>query len=69
MYKLNGHINQYLANLIIHEQFLVEDKNNLRKYKKIYSMSKMQIFLKDSPILQQLTPSIEIKINSINNQR
>ena len=35
-----GHINQYLANLIIKDQLLIYDKNNLCKYKKMYQTSK-----------------------------
>lgn len=31
-----GHINQYLANLILDEQLLIWNKNNLHKYKTIY---------------------------------
>ncbi len=34
------HVNQRLANLIIDERLLIWDKNNFRKYKKIYPISK-----------------------------
>ncbi len=50
-----GHINQRLANLVIDEQLPIWDKNDLRKYKKIYPTSKAWIFLEfefNSPIPQ-----------------
>ena len=40
-----SHVNQRLANLIINEQLPIWDENDLRKYKKIYLMSKAWIFL------------------------
>lgn len=43
--KLNSHINEHLANFIMDKQFLIWDKNNLHKYKKIYLTSKAQLFL------------------------
>ena len=70
MDRLSGHINQRLAKLIIDKQFLIWDKNNLCKYKKIYPTSKTWIFLKskfDSPISQQLTLFIKPNINPIDN--
>ena len=36
----NGHVNQRLANLVIDEQLPIWDKNDLRKYKKMYPTSK-----------------------------
>ena len=48
-----GHINQCLANLIIDEQLPIWDKNNLRKYKKMYPTSKAWVLLElefDSPV-------------------
>lgn len=38
--KPSGYINQYLANLIIDKQLPIWDKNNFRKYKKLYQTSK-----------------------------
>ena len=67
-----GHINQRLANLVIDEQLPIWDKNDLRKYKKMYPTSKAWVLLEsefDSPVPQQLTPSIEAKTNPINNQQ
>lgn len=46
MDRSSDFITQHLANLIINEQFLIWNKNNLDKYKKIYSTSKAWIFLK-----------------------
>ena len=37
------HVNQRLANLVIDEQLPIWDKNNLRKYKKIYPTSKIWV--------------------------
>lgn len=71
MSKLGDHVNQRLANLVINEQLLIWYKNNLCKYKKMYPTSKAWVLFEskfDSPILQQLTLSIETKINLINNQ-
>lgn len=68
--RLGGHVNQYLANLVINKQIPNWDKNNLCKYKKIYSSSKAWVLLKfefDFPILQQFMPFIEAKTNPINN--
>lgn len=36
----NGHIDQYLANLVINKQPLAWDKYNLYKYRIMYLMSK-----------------------------
>ena len=36
----SNHVNQRLASLIIDKKLLIWDKNNLRIYKKMYSMSK-----------------------------
>ncbi len=72
MDRPSGHVNQRLANLVIDEQLLIWDKNDFRKYKKIYLTSKVWILLEsefNSPISQQLTPSIEVKTNPINNQQ
>ena len=70
MGRPSGYINQRLVHLIINEQVLIWDKNSFCKYKKIYSMSKASILLKskfDSLVVQQFTPSIEAKINCMNN--
>ena len=70
MGKPSGHINQRLANLVINEQLPIWDKNNLRTYKKIYLTSKAWIFFEsefDFSVFQQFTPSIEAKINLMNN--
>ena len=51
----SGHVNQCLAKLVIDEQLPIWDKNNLRKYKKIYPTSKALILLEskfDSPVSQ-----------------
>ncbi len=72
MGRPSDHVNQRLANLVIDEQLPIWDKNNLRKYKIIYPMSKTWIFFESkfkSPIPQQLTPSIKAKINLINDWR
>ncbi len=64
MGKPSGHVNQRLANLVIDEQLPAWDEKDLRKYKKMYPTSKAWILLEsDSPVLQQLTPSVEAKIN------
>lgn len=42
----SGYINQRLANLIINKLLLAWDKNNLYKYKLIYSISKIWLFFK-----------------------
>ena len=70
MGKPSDHVNQCLANLVINEQLPISDKNDLRMYKKIYLTSKVWILLKsefDSPVPQQFMPSIEVKINPMNN--
>lgn len=68
--KLSGHINQRLANFVSDKQILTWDKNNLYKYKKIYPMSKTQIFFKfDFFVPKQLIQSIKVKISLINNQK
>ena len=72
MGRPSDHVNQRLANLVIDEQLPIWDENDLRKYKKIYPTSKAWILLEsefDSPVPQQLTPSIEPKINPIDNRR
>lgn len=72
MNKFNNQVNQRLANFITEKQLLIKDKNNLYKYKKIYLILKVQILLESefvSPIFQQLTLSIEAKINPINNRK
>ncbi len=72
MGRPGGHVNQRLANLIINEQLPIWDKNDLRKYKKMYPTSKVWVLLEsefDFPVPQQLTPSIKIKINPINDRR
>ncbi len=69
MDKPSGHIYQYLANLVTNEQLLIWDKNDLRKYKKMYWTSKAWLLLEfkfDFPVSQQLRPSIEAKTNPIN---
>ena len=40
-----GHVNQRLANLVINEQLPIWDKNDLRKYKKMYPTLKAWILL------------------------
>ena len=68
----NDHVNQRLANLVINEQLLIWDQKYFYKYKKIYPISKSWVIFEsefDSPIPQQLTPSIKAKINLINNQK
>ena len=45
MGRPSGHVNQHLANLVINKQLLIWDKNDLRKYKKIYLTSKTWILL------------------------
>ena len=40
MGRTGGHVNQRLANLVIDEQLPIWDKNDLRKYKKMYPTSK-----------------------------
>lgn len=70
MGRPSGHINQYLANLIIDKKLLIWDKNDLRKYKKIYLTSKIYIFFKlefNFLISEQLKQFIKAKINPINN--
>lgn len=50
-----SHINKRLANLVINEQLPIWDENDLRKYEKIYPISKAWIILKsefDSPVPQ-----------------
>ncbi|WP_375449258.1 hypothetical protein, partial [uncultured Nostoc sp.] len=72
MGRPGGHVNQRLANLVIDEQLPIWDENDLRKYKKIYPTSKAWILLEsefDSPVPQQLTPSIKPKINPIDNRK
>ena len=72
MGRPSGHINQRLANLVIDEKFPIWDKNDFRTYKKIYPTSKTWILFEskfDAPIPQQLTLSIEPKINLIDNQK
>ena len=72
MGRPSGHVNQRLANLVIDEQLPIWDENDLRKYKKMYPTSKAWVLLEsefDSPVPQQLTPSIEAKTNPINNQQ
>ena len=66
-----GHVNQYLANLVIDEQLPIWDRNDLRKYKTIYPTSKAWALLElqESPIPQQLTPSVEKKFNIMDNER
>ena len=62
MDRPSGHVNQRLAKFVIDEQLPIWDKNNLRKYKKIYPTSKAWILLEsefDFPVPQQLTPSIK----------
>ena len=41
MNRFSSHINQRLTNLVINEQFPIGYKNNIRKYKKIYSVLKV----------------------------
>lgn len=71
MGRPNGPMNQYLANFVIDEQHPIWNKNDLFKYKTIYPMSKIWLFLEfqDSPIAQQLTFSVETKIHSTNDRR
>ena len=45
MSKPDCHINQYLASLVIDKQLSIWNKNNFRKYKKIYPASKAWVFL------------------------
>lgn len=64
--KPNSYVNQRLANL----QIMAQDKNDLYKYKKIYSISKAWIYLKSYFFMsQQLMSSIEAKISPIDNGR
>ena len=68
----SGHVNHRLANLVINKQLLIWDKNDFRKYKIIYSISKTWILLESvfaSFVPHQLTPSIKSKINLINNRK
>lgn len=44
--KSSNHINQYFANFIINEQLMSWDKNDIYKYKMLYLISKVQLFLK-----------------------
>ena len=70
MGRPGDHINQRLASLVIDKQFLIWNRNNFRKYRKIYPSSKAWVSLKsefNSSISQQLTQSIEAKTNPINN--
>ena len=39
--KPGKYINQCLANFVISQQFLIQNKNNFYKYKKIYLISKI----------------------------
>lgn len=43
--QFSGHINQYLANLVIGKQLLVWDKNNYYNYKTMYLALKTWPFL------------------------
>ena len=55
MGRPGGHVNQHLTNLVINQQLLIWDKNDLRKYKKVYLTSKIWVLLEsefDSPIPQ-----------------
>lgn len=45
MSRLGGHVNNYLANLIIDEQLLIWDKNKFCKYKKMYPILKTWVLL------------------------
>ncbi len=70
MGKTSRHINQHLANLVIDKQLPTLDKNDPRKYNTIYRTSKTWLFLDlDYAIPQQLIPSVEENINSIDYQR
>ena len=66
-----GHVNQRLANLVIDEQFPAWDKNNLVDYKAMYPTSKAWLLLelRGSLMPQQLIPSVEGKINPIDDGR
>ncbi len=70
MGRPNVHLKRFLISLVIDEQLLIWDKRNLCKYKKIYLTLKVWVIFEsefDVLISQQLTPSIKVKIHSINN--
>ncbi len=71
MGKSSGPVNQRLANLVIDEQLPVWDESELLKYKSMYPMSKAWILLelRHSHPSQQITPSIEVNINPIDDRR
>ena len=71
MGRPSGHVNQCLANLVIDEQLPIWNENNLYKYKKMYPILKAWVLLelRESLMPQQLTLSIEEKINPIDNGR
>ena len=55
MGRPGGHVNQRLASLVIDEQLPIWDKNDLRKYRKMYLSSKAWVLLEsefDSPVSQ-----------------
>lgn len=59
----SSYINQHLANLIINEELPAQDKNNLRKFKKMYQTSKAQLFLESDFPLPQLDRMSKYKGN------
>lgn len=70
--KSGGHTNQRLASFVVDEQLSIWDKKNIYKYKRIYPILKTWVILEsefDSLIPQQLTLSIKVKNNLINNQK
>lgn len=70
MDKLNGNMNQRLVNFINNKQLSTWDKNNFYKHKKRYPILKVWILFEFNSFMpQQFIPSIEAKINFIDNGR
>ena len=68
--KPSGYVNQRLANLITDEKLLAWDENDFHKYKKMHPTLKAWILLKSDPLVsKQLIPSVETKINPIDDGR
>ena len=71
MGRPSGHVNQRLANLVIDEQLPVWDESELLEYKSMYPESKAWVLfeLRHSHPSRRITPSVEVDINPIDDQR
>lgn len=59
----SSYVNQHFANLIINEELPVQDKNDLRKFKKMYETSKAWLFLESDFPLPELDRKSRYKDN------